>query len=88
MTHIQEMSQPDVPELFAGLDGRQSREEYNFEHFRTQHFLADVAGTLEKRGIRPGDVAPDFELSRVGGGDLRLSALRGRPTLLHMGSPT
>ncbi|THK38473.1 peroxiredoxin [Ensifer sp. MPMI2T] len=32
--------------------------------------------------LGPGDVAPDFELTRDGGGSISLSALRGRPVVL------
>jgi hypothetical protein len=65
-----------------------SLEEYNFEHFRTRHLLYDAAGTIRSRGIPPGEPAPDFVLPVVGGGMLRLSDLRDRPTLLHFGSYT
>lgn len=78
----------DVTWWFGSLDGKQSLDEYNFEHFRAKHLLSDAQATIEKRGIRPGVIAPDFELSRVGGGKLRLSELRGRPALLHFGSPS
>ncbi len=61
-------------------------DEYNYEHFRREHLLHDVQRTLEKSGIAPGTVAPDFELPQVGGGTLRLSDLRGQPSLLHFGS--
>jgi hypothetical protein len=63
-------------------------EAYNYEHFRTRHLLSDAAATLQARGIPPGEPAPDFDLPQVGGGTLRLSDLRGRPTLLHFGSYT
>ncbi|MCA1369829.1 peroxiredoxin [Bradyrhizobium sp. BRP14] len=33
-------------------------------------------------GLGPGDVAPDFELPRDGGGTISLSAVRGRPVVL------
>ncbi|MDK1482977.1 peroxiredoxin, partial [Sinorhizobium sp. 6-117] len=32
--------------------------------------------------LGPGDVAPDFELPRDGGGSISLSALRGKPVVL------
>jgi hypothetical protein len=63
-------------------------EEYNFDHFRTRHLLFDVSGTVKERGIRPGEMAPDFELPQANGEPVRLSRLRGRPTLLHFGSFT
>jgi hypothetical protein len=65
-----------------------SRDDYNFEHFRVKHLRSDLQATLEKRGVPPGAVAPDFELPRVSGAALRLSELRGKPTLLHFGSFT
>ena len=62
--------------------------DYNFEHFRFRHVLADALGTITARGIRPGDRAPDFELPRTNGGSLRVSELHDRPVLLHFGSFT
>jgi len=50
--------------------------------------LSDAQATIEKRGIQSGEMAPDFELTRVDGGTLRLSELRGKPVLLHFGSFT
>ncbi len=49
---------------------------------------ADARRTLAGSGIRPGDIAPDFDLPQAGGGTLRLSDLRGGPVLLHFGSFT
>lgn len=63
-------------------------EEYNYEHFRRRHLLEEVGGFLVGRGVRPGAVAPDFELASVGGEIVRLADLRDRPTLLHFGSYT
>jgi hypothetical protein len=67
-------------------DKRKSFEEYNYEHFKTKVLIEDGRRTVEARGIKPGEMAPDFELPEVGGGTLRLSELRGRPTILHFGS--
>ncbi len=78
----------EATERFVTLKDKLSSEEYNFEHFRTKHLLSDAQATIEKRGIQPGEMAPDFELARVGGGTLRLSELRGKPVLLHFGSFT
>lgn len=39
-------------------------------------------------GIRLGQPAPDFTLPRLGGGDLHLAALRGKPVLLNFWSVT
>jgi hypothetical protein len=79
---------PDATPASAGTAQPLPPDEYNFEHFRTRHLLYDVTGTIEKRGIRPDEPAPDFELPRVGGGTLRLSDQRDQPTLLHFGSYT
>jgi len=78
----------NVAERFVALDQKHSVDEYNFNHFLPKHLIEDVQATLTKRGIQPGEMAPDFELPRVGGGSLRLSALRDRPMLLHFGSVT
>jgi len=67
-------------------DKRKSFEEYNYEHFGPSVLLEDGRRTIEARGVKPGETAPDFELPRVGGGTLRLSDLRGRPVILHFGS--
>lgn len=66
----------------------QPLEEYNYEHFRTKHFAADLARSARGEGVPPGEEAPDFELETTTGERLRLSALRGRPVLLHFGSIT
>lgn len=76
------------PTLLHHLPLLHSPDEYNFEHFRLKHFIEDSKATIEKRGIAPGEPAPDFEMPRVGGGHLRLSNLRGRPVILHFGSFT
>jgi hypothetical protein len=76
----------DVPARFARLDRAEEPADYNFAHFRTKHLVQDAEGTLVRRGIAPGEIAPDWELPRAGGGTLRLSDLRGKPVLLHFGS--
>jgi hypothetical protein len=78
----------DVRDRFAGLEQKQSPEEYNYEHFRTRHLMYDARATVEKLGIQPGELAPDFELPAANGATVRLSDLRARPVLLHFGSPT
>ncbi len=80
------MQNTDVALRFVGLENKMSLDEYNFEHFRTKHLLSDAQATIEEQGIKPGEMAPDFQLSRVGGGSLRLSELRGKPVILHFGS--
>ncbi len=72
--------------MFGAIGTRLSLEDYNYDHFRTKHYLLDAQGTITSRGIRPGDMAPDFELPQVGGGSLRLGDLRGKLVLLHFGS--
>ena len=80
----------DVTERFAALDENEklNLQDYNFEHFRCKHLAQDARATITKRGIQPGEMAPDFELPRTGGGSLRLSDLRGNPVVLHFGSLT
>ena len=75
-------------ERFAALTEKEPLGEYNYTHFRTKHLLQDAQRTIQKQGILPGEIAPDFELPRAGGGTLRLSELRGKPVLLHFGSYT
>jgi len=81
---------PDATARFATLPHRLNPDDYNFAHFRTKHLLSDIEATREKRGIAPGEIAPDFVLPRAdeSGGTLRLSNLRGKPVLLHFGSFT
>ena len=78
----------EARQRFEGLPERESPPEYNYEHFRTKHLAQDAQRTLTKHGVRPGELAPDFELPRADGGTLRLSQLRGQPILLHFGSVT
>ena len=61
---------------------------YNFRHFPRYVLWADTLRTVKRYGIRPGAYAPDFELPRSDGNFLRLSAVRGRPVVLHFGSYT
>ena len=61
---------------------------YNFRHFPRYVLWADALRTVKRCGITPGDYAPDFELPRSDGSFLRLSAVRGRPVVLHFGSYT
>lgn len=82
------MQPPTVEQRFRKMQGRWSVEEYNFEHFGPEHILFDVKQILTAGGLKPGAMAPDFELPRVGGGQLRLSELRDKPLLLHFGSYT
>ncbi len=69
-------------------ESQEQLREYNYEHFRTWHFLADVQQTIKGGGVQPGQQAPDFELEATEGGRVRLSTLRGRPIVLHFGSVT
>jgi hypothetical protein len=79
----------EVANRFVDLDGKESLEEYNFEHFQTKHLLADAQRTIVLNGIQPGEIAPDFEMPQAGGGAaVRLGDLRGAPVVLHFGSYT
>ena len=62
--------------------------EYHYEHFRPKHMLADLWRSVRGEGLQPGSDAPEFELETTEGDRLRLSTLRGRPVLLHIGSFT
>ena len=66
----------------------QQLSEYHYEHFRPKHLFADLWRSVLGEGLQPGSEAPDFELETTEGGRLRLSELRGRPVLLHIGSYT
>lgn len=82
------MQSNEITRRFQSLDEdkRKSLNEYNYEHFKTTVLIEDGQRTVEARGIKPGETAPDFELPQVGGGSVRLSELRGKPTILHFGS--
>lgn len=84
------MAEMTVAERFNALaeSERESADDYNFHHFRGKHLLLDALGTIRSKGIQPGEIAPDFTLPRVGGGEVTLSELRPRPVLLHFGSFT
>ena len=82
------MTIAEAAEQFAALSKKEPVGEYNYKHFRTKHLVQDAQRTIQKRGILPGQMAPDFELPRADGGTLRLSDLRGKPVLLHFGSYT
>ncbi len=70
------------------LRNRSQLSEYNYEHFRPKHLLADLWKTIRGEGIQPGSEAPDFELESTEGERVRLSDLRGRPVMLRFGSFT
>lgn len=58
--------------------------DFNFEHFRMRHMLAE----LLRPGLPPGTEAPDLELPSTDGTQHQLSALGGQPVLLHFVSYT
>ena len=60
----------------------------NYAHYRREHQTADFARTRRGQGVQPGEEAPDFEPESTTGERVRLTALRGRPVLLHFGSVT
>ena len=82
---------PDLTSLGAPspLGGsRQQLNEYNYEHFRPKHLLADLWKTVRGEGLQPGAEAPDFEMETTEGERVRLSELRSRPVVLRFGSFT
>jgi hypothetical protein len=62
--------------------------EYNYEHFRPKHLLADVWRSMKGEGLKPGAQAPEFELESTDRKLVSLNSLRGRPVFLHFGSGT
>ncbi len=62
--------------------------EYNYEHFRPKHLLADVWRSMRGDGLKPGTQAPGFELESTERELVSLRSLRGRPVFLHFGSGT
>ncbi len=80
------MQETEVEKRFTALDANEKSDNYNFEHFKTKILLGDAQRTVEARGIKPGEIAPDLELPQIGGDSIRLSDLRGKPTILHFGS--
>jgi hypothetical protein len=72
----------------AAPERLQPPEPYNYRTFKTANFLYDLRATREGHGVQPGDPAPEFCLSTTSGGTLCLEDLRGKPVLLHFGSPT
>jgi hypothetical protein len=78
-----------VTSATASAESRVSRAgEYNYEHYRTGHFLTDAWRLLRGEGVPPGHEAPDFELDSTEGGQVRLSALRGSLVVLRFVSFT
>jgi hypothetical protein len=75
-------------ERFSELDKKVGFEDYNYRHFRTRVLVRDAERTIKRRGLKPGEVAPDFALQSTDGSTIRLSDLRGRPVLIHFGSFT
>ena len=78
----------NITKAIADLQQKWSLADYNFSHFRTKHIVADTLATIARRGVQPGELAPDFTLPDVEGGSLTLSHLRGSPALLRFGSAT
>jgi len=81
---------PDLtsPGALSSLESRRQLDEYNYEHFRPKHLLADLWRTAKGEGMQPGSEVPDFELETTEGERVCLSALRGQPVLLHFGNAT
>ena len=49
------------------LGSQRQLDEYNYEHFRPKHLLADLWKTLWGEGLQPGSEAPDFEAETTEG---------------------
>jgi hypothetical protein len=81
---------PDLTSLGSPspLGSQQQLNEYNYEHFRPKHLLADIWKTIRAEGLQPGAEAPDFEMETTEGDRVRLSEMRGRPVALRFGSFT
>ena len=60
---------------------------YNYDSFDAVRDEQEVAEWL-RLGPAAGTLAPDFELSGLDGGRVRLSALRGHPVVIEFGSYT
>ncbi len=69
-------------------DDYQPVDQYNYPHYQAKHLLRALWWTLRSRGIQPGQLAPDFELSSTDGERVRLSTLREQPIVLRFGSFT
>jgi hypothetical protein len=82
------MTATTAEERFTSLERQVPFDDYNFQHFSAKYIIRDVRRTLNKAGVNPGEIAPDFELPIATGGSLRLSELRGKPVLLRFGSWT
>ena len=81
---------PDLTSLGSPspLGNQRQLDEYNYEHFRPKHLLADLWKTVRGEGLQPGSEVPDFELESTEGDRVRLSELRGQPVVLRFGSFT
>ncbi len=81
---------PDLTSLGSPspLGSQQQLNEYNYEHFRPKHLLADIWKSIRGEGLQPDAQAPDFEMETTEGDWVRLSELRGRPVVLRFGSFT
>jgi hypothetical protein len=59
---------------------------YNYEHFRTPILVADFYRTIAGLDLKPGHLAPGFELPIAAGGTFRLGENLDKPVLLKFGS--
>ncbi len=87
---ISRQEPPDLTSLGAlsPLENQRQLDEYNYEHFRPKHLLADLWKTIRGEGLQPGTEALDFDMETTEGERVRLSELRGRPVVLRFGSFT
>jgi len=82
------MEQVNTNDLFRLMPDKLNPDKYNFDRFTRNYFVMDTKWTYSGRGIGPGKIAPDFELTDTEGNRVRLGDLRGKPVLLHFGSFT
>lgn len=51
----------------SSLGSRRQLDEYDYEHFRPKHRLANLWKTLRDEGLQPGSEAPDSETETTEG---------------------
>lgn len=62
--------------------------EYNYNRFEPSVLMKDAKLIRQPEGPHPGDVAPDFTLKDTAGKQWELHHLKGKPTVMVIGSGT